>query len=369
MNYNKIILGAGMFGLYAAIQSVKKGENVLVLEYDDAPFKRASMINQARVHNGYHYPRSYLTAKKSSNYFDKFVTDYDFAILREFKQIYATSNKFSYTNAEQFATFCAVANIPTKPIDLNKYFKPNCCDGAFETLEYTFDAKMICEHMMMKLNKQRNFTILYNTRIKSIEKKDSKWNIITNNITANTQYLLNMTYASLNQVLLQTNLEPFKLQYELCEMILCSVSNNIKNFGFTVMDGPFFSLMPFGKTNYHSLTTVEYTPHLVSNNLLPTFSCQKLNINCSNNSLANCNNCQYKPNTDFTAMSKLIKKYFRDDIEIKYHKSLFSIKTIPISSQVDDSRPTIIKSHCDEPKFVSVLSGKINTIYDLNEVL
>lgn len=40
----------------------KRNETVLVLEYDEAPFQRATYINQARVHMGYHYPRSLSTA-------------------------------------------------------------------------------------------------------------------------------------------------------------------------------------------------------------------------------------------------------------------------------------------------------------------
>ena len=65
MVYDKIIIGAGLYGLYAAYQCAKKGQKIIVLEYDDAPFLRATYINQARVHMGYHYPRSYSTAVKS----------------------------------------------------------------------------------------------------------------------------------------------------------------------------------------------------------------------------------------------------------------------------------------------------------------
>ena len=38
-------------------------------------------------------------------------------------------------------------------------------------------------------------------------------------------------------------------------------------------------------------------------------------------------------------------------------------------SEIDDSRPTVIRQYAQEPTFVSVLSGKINTVYDLDEVL
>ena len=72
MTYDKIILGAGLYGLYAAQRCGAAGQRVLVLERDPAPFMRATYINQARVHMGYHYPRSYSTAIKSAHYFARF---------------------------------------------------------------------------------------------------------------------------------------------------------------------------------------------------------------------------------------------------------------------------------------------------------
>ena len=45
------------------------------------------------------------------------------------------------------------------------------------------------------------------------------------------------------------------------------------------------------------------------------------------------------------------------------------MKPILMASEVDDSRPTVIREFSKNPTFVSVLSGKINTVYDLDEVL
>ena len=67
----------------------------------------------------------------------------------------------------------------------------------------------------------------------------------------------------------------FKIKYELCEIILCKPTEKLKPIGLTVMDGPFFSIMPFGCTGLHSLTSVTFTPHVTSYEELPTFSCQK----------------------------------------------------------------------------------------------
>ena len=53
----------------------------------------------------------------------------------------------------------------------------------------------------------------------------------------------------------------------------------------------------------------------------------------------------------------------------EYDHSLFSMKPILLASEIDDSRPTVIKLFSEDPMFVSVLSGKINTVYDLDEIL
>ena len=68
-------------------------------------------------------------------------------------------------------------------------------------------------------------------------------------------------------------------------------------------------------------------------------------------------------------MSKLAHKYLRDEYDFRYVQSLFSMKPIMKHSEIDDSRPTVIRQMSGRPRFVSVLSGKINTVYDLDEVL
>ena len=48
-SYDKIIIGAGLYGLYSALFCAKRGNRVLVLENDPAPFMRATYINQANI--------------------------------------------------------------------------------------------------------------------------------------------------------------------------------------------------------------------------------------------------------------------------------------------------------------------------------
>jgi hypothetical protein len=371
MVYTKIILGAGLYGLYSALFSGKRGEKVLVLEYDSAPFKRATYINQARVHMGYHYPRSYSTAIKSAHYFDRFMNDYEFCVLTEFEKIYATSANFSWTSADQFMKFCNAAKIRCEDVNPAKYFNDRMCDGAFVTKEYTYDANILKEYFLNELQKYPNVEVKYNIRIKDITQSETHFNIsLENGEDYSTDFLLNATYASCNQILNKLGYEPFKIKYELCEIILCNVSGKLKDVGITVMDGPFFSIMPFGKTEYHSLTSVTFTPHMTSYDSLPTFECQKRsNGFCSPEQLGNCNDCPSKPESAWTYMSNMAKKYLKEEYKFEYAGSLFSMKPILKASEIDDSRPTVIKQYSTNPTFISVLSGKINTVYDLDEVL
>lgn len=371
MQYDKIIIGAGLYGMYAALYCAKQGQHVLVLEYEDAPFKRATYINQARVHMGYHYPRSFSTAIKSAGYFERFNEDYGFSVHREFEQIYATSAQFSWSSAEQFQKFCDAARIQCIELPARNYFKPGMCDGAFLTKEYTYDAMILRDYFIKELSCQQQVTIRYQARISRIDKLDDVYQVtLESGDVFQSGFVLNATYASSNQILELAGFDKLGIKYELCEIILCEVNDALKKVGFTVMDGPFFSIMPFGKTGLHSLTSVTFTPHTTSYEGVPTFTCQEKSEGyCSKEHLGDCNFCKARPETAYTYMSNLARKYLRDEYGFTYHSSLFSMKPILKTSEIDDSRPTVIRKCSENPTFISVLSGKINTVYDLDAYL
>lgn len=370
-NYDKIIIGAGLYGLYAALFCAERGQNVMVLECDSSAFGRATYINQARVHQGYHYPRSISTAMKSAGYFERFNRDYSFCINKEFEQIYATSSEFSWTNGRQFRDFCNDAGIPCEELHPGNYFKEGMCDGAFRTREYTYDAMLLKDYFLTELKRFTNCVrIEYGVEIQDIEKQHDAYIINTKKGEYRSCFVLNATYAGANQILDIVGYEKLGIKYELCEIILCDVNDKLKEVGLTVMDGPFFSIMPFGRTGMHSLTSVTFTPHTTSYDALPTFRCQEKSGGfCTKRRLGNCNICPVKPQTAFPYMANLARKYLLDEYGFEYKESLFSMKPILRSSEVDDSRPTVIRQYSENPTFIGVLSGKINTVFDLDEIL
>ena len=370
--YDKVIIGAGLYGLYSALLCGRRGETVLVLEYDEAPFERATYINQARVHMGYHYPRSISTALKSKGYFDRFNKDYGFCINDKFEKVYATSSSLSWTSTSQFKKFCKDASIRCDEVSPDTYFKSDMCDGAFITTEYTYDAQILKGWFVAELDKLPNVEICYGARIEAIKNDRNQYYTLSMRCgnVYKTGFVINTTYAGINQIHALLGFPPLQIKYELCEIILCKPLGQLQNVGITVMDGAFFSIMPFGKTGMHSLTSVTFTPHSACFESLPKFACQERSRGyCTPNHLGNCNHCPAKPETAWEYMSNIARKYLRDDFGFEYAGSLYSMKPILKSSEIDDSRPTVIRRYSDYPRFISALSGKINTLYELDEEL
>ena len=102
--------------------------------------------------------------------------------------------------------------------------------------------------------------------------------------------------------------------------------------------------MPFGKTGYHSLTAVTFTPHVTSYETLPHFECQKLaNGYCSPEQLGNCNYCQGKPQSAWPYMSQMARKYLNPK---GITSQLFRPIDLPIEAILDKDTPIIITEGC-----------------------
>lgn len=353
LSYDRVIIGAGIFGLYAAWCAGKKGERVLVLEKAKEAFSKASVINQARIHRGYHYPRSFSTALATAAYVERFLKEFDFAINRQFEQIYAISRQFSYTGKSEYERFCAAAGIRCEEIDIQRYFDPTFIEAAYSTDEYSVDMIKVREYLLQKLAEFPNVDIWYSASTTTVEKDAEHYRLFVTRATGEmsliqTAKVMNITYANLNQIIDQFAYQPQALKYEYAEMALCRVSQELLQVGITVMDGPFFSLMPFGSSGLHSLSAVSYTPHKVRYSGIEEI---------------------VAPPTRFPEMRQLAKKFLRPEFDMQYERSMFTTKTTLQKTELDDARPTCIIEHSTAPYFVSILSGKLNTIFDLEDII
>jgi hypothetical protein len=122
-----------------------------------------------------------------------------------------------------------------------------------------------------------------------------------------------------------------------------------------VMDGPFFSMMPFPPRGLHTLSHVRYTPHLHWDDERNVDPYARL--------------AAHPRNTHVDRMIRDAARYVPAVRNAKYIESLFEIKTVLTKNEVDDGRPILFEKHLDLPGCFSVLGGKIDNIYDVLEKL
>ena len=87
----KFLIIGGFYGCCLALFLRSISKNVILIEKDNTLLNRASRKNQARIHAGFHYPRSVTTAVKS-NYSIENLGFYD-AIVDDFQMLYAISKE------------------------------------------------------------------------------------------------------------------------------------------------------------------------------------------------------------------------------------------------------------------------------------
>ena len=101
-----IVIGGGFYGCETALELRRLGfSKVIVAERENDILRRASFVNQARVHNGYHYPRARATALRSRRNFERFIGDYADEVVHGMEKYYAIA-RGSRVSADQFAAFC-----------------------------------------------------------------------------------------------------------------------------------------------------------------------------------------------------------------------------------------------------------------------
>jgi len=359
-----LVIGGGFYGAYIAEYFAKLGKSVLLCEKETDLLQRASFANQARVHNGYHYPRSVLTALKSRVSFPRFNEEFKNCIDDSFEKYYLIGQPLSKVTASQFSSFCQRIGAPcdVSPSEIDMLINPKYVEAAFRTVEYTFDAVKLKNIMANRIHKA-GVNVKLETTVNSVEKltegllvnlKDSLGNVY--NVTAG--QVFNCTYSMINSITDKSNIDTIPLKHEMTEMCLVKVPDILKNKGITLMCGPFFSLMPFPSTDYHTLSHVRYTPHYewFDKQGEEYFDGHQQHALTSHKSA-------------FRKMQQDAMRYLPILSECEYQSSLWEVKTILPRSENNDSRPILFKEDHGVAGFHCVMGGKIDNVYDAIDVI
>lgn len=365
--HDAVVIGGGFYGAAIAVYLARQRgfQRIVLMESEAALLQRASYNNQARVHNGYHYPRSFTTAYRSRINLPKFVRDWPEAVKADFTKLYAIARRNSKVTSKQFERFCHETNAPLQPAgaSLRALFEPRLIEDVFVVQEYAFDSSKLAAWAQREL-REAAVDVRLRTRVESISRTGdanlrvtarSGIQVAPESYSVRARYVFNCTYSGLNQFSGDFPGTRTRLKQEVTEMALVQAPPELEGLGITVMDGPFFSMMPFPSRGLHTLSHVRYTPHFHWDDERGIDPYARL--------------ANYHRETRVDRMLRDVGRYLPAVHRAKYVDSLFEVKTVLAKNESDDGRPILFEKHADLPGCFSVLGGKIDNIYDVLEKL
>jgi glycine/D-amino acid oxidase-like deaminating enzyme len=359
---NACVIGAGFYGVVIALylKRVRGVRRVDIYERESTLLARASFVNQARVHNGYHYPRSFTTAYRSRENFNRFASDWSSCIKRDFSKYYALARRNSKVSPQQFARFCKQIGAPLEKAESEIYnlFNPSLIEAIYRVEEFAFDAAKLRNWSYSELA-ESGIQCFFNHTV--IEAKPSEQNgieIVAGDGSSALRsesyaFAFNCTYSGLSQIEPHHQSSSLRLKHEIAELALITPPTELEDIGVTVMDGPFFSAMPFPAKGCHSLSHVRYTPH---SHWTDRPGSSPYNIIE-----------QMSRETRVDRMLRDASRYLPIIAKSRYRESLFEVKTVLEKNESDDGRPILFRESAHTPHLYSVLGGKIDNIYDILE--
>jgi len=361
-SYDAVIIGGGFFGCRLGIYLRQRLKDVLIIEMDDDLLQRASYANQARVHNGYHYPRSFLTALRCRANFPRFVAEYPECIVDDFEKYYAVGKIFSKVSAAQFRLFMERIGAETGPAPkhIRKLFNPLLIEEVFKVREFAFDAVILKDRIRKDLHKS-GVCLQLGTQVEKIAPNPDSSIQVTCSRTRDpvrkrqlrAAKVYNCTYSHINQIISRSDLPMIPLKHEVTEMALIAMPDELRNLGITVMCGPYFSFMPFPPKGLHTLSHVRYTPHhyWLDEPGKPYLDAYK-------------HLAAIQQRSSYLSMLKDVQRYIPAISQARYVDSIWEIKTVLPRSELDDSRPILLKKDYGIANFTCIMGGKIDNIYD-----
>jgi glycine/D-amino acid oxidase-like deaminating enzyme len=362
--WDAVVIGGGFFGAYLALLLKDRVDSVVVVEREQDLLLRASYHNQARVHAGYHYPRSLMTAVRSRINFPRFTEDFSESIKSDFEKYYAIGRGASKVTAGQFRLFMERVGAPLSPAPnaIRQLFNPDLIEAVFAVREYAFDAAILRRIMHERLASQ-NIPVMFGVTANRV-RPDSNGCIQLEcskdgaAFDLDAHWVFNCTYSEINRLHHRSNLPLIPLKHELTELALVEAPPELEHRSVTVMCGPFFSFMPFPDRRLWTLSHVRYTPH---------HDWHDKSSGTYRDAYEYFDQCPKVSNAPF--MIRDAARFLPCLAKCQYRDSLWEVKTLLPQSELDDGRPILFHQCPQLPKLITILGGKLDNIYDIPQDL
>ncbi len=342
------VIGGGIFGTTCAIVMGESCSVTLFERHDDI-LAEASRANQYRHHLGYHYPRSPETIREIQRARRGFEALYQEAIVDDFPSYYAVAREGSKTTPEVFQKLCQDFDLPYE----EAYPDPQLLDRSMvswciKTPEPMYDYERL-KHLVRDLIHQNpNIQLKLNHRVVGAQLNAEGEKILSYENGAGQrnesfEYVIHVTYANYNELCAWLDLPRRALECRLKEIVVVELPP-APRVAVTVVDGPFTTLVPLGRTPRYTLGDVALSIHervtMQGDELLLGERWKRIR-------------------TRWAEMQPRCAQWIPILRRARYVESMYVVLPLEPASEMTDARPTDITAHghgC-----WSILSGKIIT--------
>lgn len=229
------IIGGGWYGCHLASALLESGYQVELHEVADHLFAGASGANPARLHLGFHYPRSRLTRALCQEHYGEFMALYGHLTRAVPVNLYAVAERDSLVD---FGTYKQVLQNEVEFVTVENpgEFGLRGVEGAVLTGERHILIRLAREHFAKRLSGVVRYGMPPETE------QANKWD-----------WTIDCTFCALDGAEVD--------RYEPCLVVVCERTDGANERAVTIMDGPFPSLYPWDEDRgLASLTSARYTP-------------------------------------------------------------------------------------------------------------
>jgi glycine/D-amino acid oxidase-like deaminating enzyme len=342
------VIGGGVFGVMTAIKLAENGETVSLFERLPVVMQGAS-YNANRLHLGFHYPRDDETALQCARGSKTFRDEFEDAVLPGLRNAYFIASENSLTSSRNFLAFCDRIGLPYRQIELHQ-FKPTVkhVELGVMTDEVMYDGATLRRLMTERLLGSRVETRV-GCEVMDIKREGDVFEIvIKDQSSARFAAVVNCCYAAINRLTAQLGHTIQTYQYEYVAVPIIELDWP-QATSITILDGPFMSLLPFGKRGEYLLYHVQHA--VIAQDIKPLLDPAWLDAASS----------------PFATIDK--EAWFATQLEdcCKFVPALRGAElkgfvqgprmVLPYQ-EASDARPSIVTSH--ERGYITVFAGKID---------
>jgi len=342
MRYDAVVLGAGLYGCKVALELRALGVNVVIIDPNPI-MSQATTVNQNRIHQGYHYPRSAETARTASKNYMRFLIDHAQAVTGNARHLYclAVGSKVGPEKYEQVLT---EVDAPFKRVETPAYFTPGMIEQAYETHEKSFHIGRLRGLLNYQLKMARIDVVRATGSIYGVTSSHVLVAIPNALIAAN--YVFNCTYAALDTIVpIRT-----KLVKEHVEVPLFRIPSELGAEDLTIMDGPYFSIMDYpSEPGVSAVTHVHLGRHQIWNPPDPE--------------------PEWDRKSRYEDILEDIAQYIPKMKDARYLSSMLTTRVLLAETADDDGRPVLVEYAEASPRIISILGSKFNSVYEVIDFL